>query len=282
VPAGLAVVAGIGDGQAAGLGAGVAGPGEAYLSLGTSAISGVFSQAYHTSDCFRTMYSGIPGAYQLEMAVLAGAYTVDWFVEKLVGIPQQDSEAKREALALLEAQAALLPPGADGLLLVPYWNSAMDPYWDAKASGVILGWRGVHGKAHIYRAILEGIAYEKRLQTRGAESVLGEPVKRFIAVGGGARSDAWCQIIADVVGAPVVRALENEAAALGAGALAAAAAGIYADVGRAARAMARWEERIFEPDAARHPIYTRLYEEVYRQVYPALREPMRRLTDLSG
>jgi len=100
----------------------------------------------------------VPGTYTLETLLQGGTYTVSWFVDKLAGI-----DAKRLALDLsdedmLEAAAARLEPGADGLLLVPYWNMAQTPHWDDHARGVVLGFGGHHGKAHIFSAILEGIA----------------------------------------------------------------------------------------------------------------------------
>ena len=101
----------------------------------------------------------------------------------------------------------------------------MNPYWDAGASGIVVGWRGIHGPAHLYRAILEGIAFEQRLHLRGVEAALDRPVERLLAVGGGARSRLWRQIIADVTGRPVYHADAPEASALGAGILAAAATG---------------------------------------------------------
>jgi len=112
-------------------------------------------------------------------------------------------------------------------VLVPYWNSVLGPYWDVAASGIVVGWRGHHRPVHLYRAILEGIAFEQRLNISGVEAALGRSVESLVAVGGGARSDLWCQTIADVTGKPVVRSSTTEAAALGAGILAATAAGLH-------------------------------------------------------
>jgi sugar (pentulose or hexulose) kinase len=77
-----------------------------------------------------------------------------------------------------------LPPGAGGLLLVPYWNTAMNPYWDASASGIVAGWRGYHRPEHLYQAILEGIGYELRLSIEGVQKALPAPVEYLIATGG--------------------------------------------------------------------------------------------------
>ena len=271
VPVGLPVVAGVGDGQSGGLGVGLTQPGLAYLALGTSVIAGTFSPRYLVDPAFRTMYGGLAGTFVLEAPLLGGGYTIEWFRQRFASSADPES---------LEQEAGRLPPGSEGLVLVPYWNSVLGPYWDASASGIVVGWRGFHGPAHLFRAILEGIAFELRLNITGVEAAIGRPVESLVAVGGGARSDLWCRTIADVTGKPVVRSTTTEAAALGAGVLAAAAAGLHPDVPHAARAMARLQPDPIEPDAGRHERYLRLYEDVYRPLYPALRPQLRRLAEL--
>lgn len=275
---GLPVVAGLGDGQAAGLGAGAIAPGAAYLNLGTAVVSGTFSPTYVTSRAFRTMYGGVPGSYLLETVILGGAYTVSWFVQRFAGRERTGAGAAERRL---DAEASALPPGSDGLLLVPYWNSAMNPFWDAGASGIVAGWRGVHGRAHFYRAILEGIAFEQRLHSEGVAQALGGDVTGYTAMGGGARSTLWRQIVADVTGKPVTRTRTAEAAALGAGILAAVGAGLHHDVPAAVAAMAHYETAPMCPHEGRHAAYSRLYEDVYRGLYPALRSYLARLTELA-
>ncbi len=268
LPAGIPVITGVGDGQSGGLGVAITEPGQAYVALGTSVILGTFSERYVVDPAFRTMYGGQSGTYMLEAALLGGGYTVQWFMEKLGGSTSQET---------LDREASGLTPGSEGLMLVPYWNSVMGPYWDATASGIVVGWRSHHGKAHLYRAILEGIAFELRLNMTGVEKATARRVERLVAVGGGARSDLWCQIISDITGKPVARATATEAAALGAGILAAAATGIHPDVPRAAQAMTSFQPDLVLPDAQRHEQYTRLYEDVYRHLFPALQPYLAKL-----
>jgi sugar (pentulose or hexulose) kinase len=275
LPAGIPIASGLGDGQAAGLGTNISRPGECYLSLGTSIVSGSFSSAYVTSPAFRAMYGAIPGSYLLETVLLGGAYTVKWFMDAF----EPDSPSAEEAV---EAAARGLPPGAQGLMLVPYWNSAMNPYWDAAASGITVGWTGIHRREHLYRAILEGTAFELRLHGSGVEKALARPIDRYIAAGGGAKSELWCRIIADVTGKSVYRSRSNEAASLGAGILAAAAAGLHPDVAAAAEAMVHIDPHCFKPDASRRALYDRLYEEVYVELFPALRPYLDRLTEIAS
>jgi len=279
LPAGLPVVAGIGDGQAGGLGVNITSPGDAYLSLGTSVISGTYSDQYVFNPAFRTMTSGIPGSYLLETVLLGGGYTVSWFMEKMASQPGQNVAQLQD---FYDQAASAIPPGSEGLVVVPYWNSVLGPYWDPAASGIIVGWRGIHQLPHLYRAILEGVAFEQHLTTLGVEKALGKFVERYIAVGGGAQSDLWCQIIADVTNKPVFRTATTEATALGAGILAATAAGFYADARQAAQEMTRILPQPIEPDPSRHIFYNRLFEEVYRPLFPALQPYLDRLASISN
>jgi sugar (pentulose or hexulose) kinase len=268
LPAGLPLFAGVGDGQSGALGVGITRPGQTCLALGTSVVAGTLSERYLVDRAFRTTYGGLAGTFVLEAPLLGGGYTVDWFFESIA--PAAD---RRE----LEREAAGLPPGSEGLVLVPYWNSVLAPYWDPAASGIVVGWRGVHRPVHLYRAILEGVAFELRLGLGGVETALQRPVDSLVAVGGGAGSELWCQTIADVTDRSVSRSSTTEAAALGAGVLAAAAAGLHPDVATAARAMTRLRPEPLRPDPQRHETYARLYEDVYRPLFPALRPYLERL-----
>jgi sugar (pentulose or hexulose) kinase len=278
LPIGLPVAAGIGDGQGSGLGVNIIDPGDAYLSLGTSVVAGTYSGQYVFNPAFRTMTSGIPGAYLLETVLLGGGYTMAWFMEKMASQPGDDLAKLRE---FYEKAASDVPPGSAGLVSVPYWNSVLGPYWDPSASGIIVGWRGIHGREHVYRAILEGIAFEQRLTTMGVEQALGQPVKRYIAIGGGAQSDLFCQIIADVTDKPVFHAATADATALGAGILAATSTGYFADAHQAAQAMTHILPQPIEPNPTRHDFYNRMFEEVYRPLFPALQPYLDRLASLS-
>ena len=279
LPAGLPVAAGFGDGQASGLGVNITSPGDAYLSLGTSVISGIYSDQYVFNPAFRTMTGGISGSYLLETVLLGGGYTLSWFMEKMAGQPGQDIAQLQD---YYDQAASKLPPGSAGLVVVPYWNSVLGPYWDPAASGIIVGWRGVHQLSHLYRAILEGLAFEQRLGTLGVEKALGQSVQRYIAMGGGAQSKLWRQIIADVTNKPVFRAAATDTAALGAGILAASAAGCFTNTRQAAQEMTHILPQPTEPDSSRYDFYNRLFEEVYRPLFPALQHYLERLASLSN
>ena len=238
--AGLPVIAGAGDGQCAGLGANATGS-RASLNLGTAVVSGVISEDYLTNRAFRTLYAPVAGTYFLEAVIQSGVFTVSWFVKQFADDLRTegstDSQVPPSPEDVLEAAAAQIPPGSLGLVLVPYWNHAMTPYWDPAATGITIGWTGAHSRAHFYRAILEGVAFEQRLVGDGMMAAVDRPFNEYVALGGGSRSSLWCQILADVTGIPIVRSTTTEATCLGAGILAATAAGWYPDVTSAAAGM---------------------------------------------
>lgn len=280
LPTALPVVAGAGDGQAAGLGAGLLSAERAYLNLGTAIVSGVCSPDYTTDRAFRTLAGAAPGTYLLETDLKGGTFTLDWLVRRWLRSREGTGATAAELLAGLESAAAGLPPGAEGLLLLPYWCGVMNPYWDDDASGAVLGWRDHHGPAHMYRAILEGVAFEQRLHTEGVEQATGRPIEGFVVMGGGARSDLWCQIVADVTGRPVQRSFTSEATALGAGVLAAWGSALHPSLPAAVAAMTS-DGRRFLPGAA-EAHYSALYHDVYRELYPSVGPLLRRLSALRG
>lgn len=273
---GTPVVAGAGDGQAAALGAGVTGPGRAYVNLGTAIAGGTVADRYLTDLAYRTCCGAIPGTFVLESVLRGGTATVTWFMEHVA-----DPRLGAAAFDAYEAMARELPPGAGGLMLVPYFNNVMNPYWDPAASGIVVGWSTAHRRHHLYRAILEGIAFEHRLAIEGIVASSGAPIAEHVILGGGSRSPLWCRIVADVLGAPVERARSADATNLGAGVLAAWAAGWFPSPQAAAAAMTGTTDR-FDPEPTARAAYGRLYEEVYRHLFPALRPYVDRLTELTA
>ncbi len=274
--AGTPVVAGAGDGQAACLGAGVTGPGRAYVNLGTAIAGGAFADRYLTSLAYRTCCGAIPEGFVLESVLRGGTATVSWFMEQIAG-----ARGDEAAFDAYEAAADQLPPGASGLMLVPYWNNVMNPYWDPAATGITIGWTVAHRRHHLYRAILEGIAFEHRLAIEGIAASTGVPITEHVILGGGSRSALWCQIMADVLGAPVRRARSADATNLGAGMLAAVAAGWFSSARAAVTAMTA-TTTTFSPVPDSQVAYDLLYRDVYRHLFPTLQPYLDRLTALTG
>jgi xylulokinase len=277
--AGLPVVGGAGDGQAAGLGANATRPGQAYVNLGTAVVAGTMTEDYAWHRAFRTLTGAVPETYLLETLLQGGTYTVNWFLDRIAVLDAPGLGLGLRDVDVLETAAARLGPGSEGLLLVPYMASAQTPYWDPAARGILFGLAGHHGRQHIFRAIMEGIAFEQRLAFEGMEPELDRPIELLLTTGGGSRSALWRQILADVTGKTVVACREAETTSLGAGMQAGAAAGWYGSVREAAEAMSGVGAR-HTPDATVAARYSELFA-VYREIYPRtapLHEALRRAT----
>lgn len=272
---GTLVVAGGGDGQASGLGAAILGAGRAYLNLGTAAVSGVWGAGFVTSHAFRTLTSLSGEGYIYELCVRTGAFLTDWSVRQLFGA---DPAADPGVYDRLEAEAATLGPGADGVLLLPYWSGTMAPFWDPDAGGAVVGLRTGHGRAHYWRAMLESVALDCAMGYAAIDELTGEPVRELLTMGGGARSRLMRQIVADSSGRTVLISSTLEASCLGAGMLAAAGAGWYATPVAAAQAMQGTVTATVEPNPRNLAAYAELLA-IYRELYPALRATFARLAD---
>jgi xylulokinase len=269
--AGLPVGGGGGGGPAMGLGMGVVEEGKAYLSLGSGVVSGTYSARYHASDAFRTLVAPSGGGFMLETVLRSGMQLVDWVVRT----------TGSASAAVLEKAAAHIPAGSGGLLVMPYWAGVMSPYWDGAARGAMVGLSLDHQPAHLFRATLEGIAFEQAIATEAMEQGVGRKAAPMIAAGGGTNSRLLLEIMATVLERPMSVSPVNEAAALGAAMLAAAAVGWHPSVEAASQAMAAAPTRSVDPVPALLESY-RARKEIYRDLYPATRDIHARLGALDA
>jgi xylulokinase len=257
LPKGLPVIAGGGDGQCAGTGAGVSAnrPGRAYINLGTALVSGSFGGAYRHDRAFRTEIAIADQGYIFETCLRTGTFLVDWLTREVFGA---GAAGKRDLLVALEKEAAASPIGASGVIVVPYWQGCMTPYWDSCARGIIAGLSGSTRRGDIYRAFLEGVALEQAQSSDNVAKATCVPIDDFVAIGGGAASDLWVQILADATGRPVQRSETVEASSLGAAIAAAKGVGWYPTLSDATAAMAGKPVRTFAPDPTRAARYREL------------------------
>lgn len=275
LPGPVPLVAGLGDGQSAGLALGAGEPGVAYLNLGTSMVLGVRSDTYLWDPAFRTLDGMVPGTYTLETVLNAAAYVAAWCRHEF-GTGQDDAARDDAAeLAWFDEAAAAVPVGCEGLVTLPYWNAAQTPHWDPLAKGAVIGWHGRHTRAHLYRSILEGVAMELRLHLLRLEEVTGQPVAVIRAVGGGARSTLWTRIVADATQRTVQVCSAGEVSAAGAGALAFA----HIDGRPGTTSWPTPQGHDVVPDATVAEAYDRLYA-VYRELYPRLKDVFVALANL--
>jgi xylulokinase len=262
--AGTPIVAAGGDGQCAGTGTATLGGGRAYVNLGTAVVSGSYGDGYRHDPAFRTMTAVAEQGYIYETCLRTGTFLVDWMVRNLFGT---DPGQAAGIFSALEREAEAVPIGACGLVTVPYWSGAMTPYWNTNARGILAGLSASHRRGHVYRSLLEGVALEQALMSDRVGAAGCEPVTHYVAIGGGAASSLWCQILADASGRPVHRSATVEASSLGAAMAAATGAGWYANVADAARAMSGTAVATFEPDPARRARYQELLG-IYAELWP--------------
>ena len=274
---GTPIVAGGGDGQCAGTGANIFFKGRAYVNLGTAAVSGSYGNIYAADPAFRSMVAVGEEGFSFETAIRTGTFLVNWMVERLFNVNAARNPGIFKAL---EAEALASPIGANGLALVPYWSGCMTPYWDTEARGVIAGLSGNHTRGDIYRALLEGVALEQTMMTNRVDRVTA-PITHFAAVGGGSKSDLWCQILADASGRDVKRLETAEASALGAAMAASKAAGWHKSIAGASAAMSGKPSKTFRPRTKYHKRYQELLA-IYVDLWPRLSEWNRRLVTFAA
>ncbi len=264
MPEGLPLIACGGDKQAEALGAGVrlGQPGVAAVSLGTAASlmfpwpKALESGHYH----WVTFCSCEPASWQLEYMLFRGFWTVAWFARQLGGdLAAPAAERGLPVEALLCDEAAEVPPGSDGVTTWPRWSPTLQ---DPDETGTIIGLREVHSRAHLFRSLLEGIAFDLKRGQRILEGATGARVREVQVGGGGSRSDLMVQILADVLDLPVHRPPSEELAARGAAMVAAVGGGLHPDMDEAARVMVP-EAPVVRPDPQRAATYRRIYDGVF-------------------
>lgn len=282
IPQGTPLFAAAADKACEVLGAGCIAPHLACLSYGTTATINTTSRRYFEVTPFVPPYpAAIPGAYSTEVQVFRGYWMVNWFKEQFGHREQQQALAGDLAPEqLFDALAATVPPGSMGLMLQPYWSPGIRvPGREAK--GAIVGFGDVHTRAHVYRAILEGLAYALREGKEGIERRSGVRITQLRVAGGGSQSDTAMQLTADIFGLPSARPHVYEASSLGAAIGAAVGLQLYPDFAAAVAAMTR-VGRVFEPIAANRDLYDRLYKQVYLRMYRQLEPLYREIAAITG
>ncbi len=282
IPAGLPVIAAAGDKACEVLGSGVVDPSLGCLSYGTTATVNVTSERYVEPYRFVPPYpSAVPGDYSVEVEVYRGFWMVSWFRREFgLAEEQRASALGVEPETLFDDLLAEAPPGSRGLVLQPYWSPGIRvPGPEAK--GAIVGFGGAHGRAHLYRAMLEGLAYSLRDGLEHIERRTGTPVRELRVSGGGSRSDGAVQLTADVFGLPAGRPHTSDTSALGAAIAAAVGLGLHPSFEAAVAAMTRVAD-VREPNPNAHELYEALYRRVYRKMYERLQPRYREIRDITG
>jgi xylulokinase len=260
---GTPVVYGGSDQAAQALGHGLIEPGIISSTIGTGGqlFATVAEPVYDPSLRVHLFCHAMPGHWHLLAAILSAGLSLKWLRERV--FEQTSYQALADA-------AVDVPPGADGLIFLPYLTGERTPHMDPDATGAFVGLTLRHHQGHITRAVMEGVVLALR---QGLELMvkLGVPIERVVASGGGTRHPLWLQLQADIFNRPVYQTQTEEAAAMGAALLAGVGVGVYPDVQAACREAVRWKEEVVHPALKTADHYDRVYDS-FRRLYPALKQ----------
>ena len=272
LPAGIPIAAGGGDNAAAAVGCGIVEEGIASSSIGTSGVLFAYTPQFtpDPSGRLHAFCHAVPGAYHLMGVTLSAGGSLNWWRQVLGEQHEYD--------ALIEL-AASAPVGSEGLLFLPYLSGERTPHLDPSARGAFFGLTARHRLNHLTRAVMEGVTYSLA-DCLHLMIDLGVKLDHVRAIGGGARSELWRQMQADVYGMPVRRTAVDEGPAYGAALLAGVTAGQFKDVHEAS-SVVRLRPDVAEPDRDNAQLYSR-YLKVYRDLYPATAAAMAQLSELSA
>jgi len=273
LPAGTPVVFGGSDQAVQALGNGVVAPGVVSSTIGTGGQLLAPTRCCVVDPELR-MHSFChvrQDLWHVETAMLSAGLSFRWLRDQVL-----DGMTYR---AMADA-AATVPAGADGLLFQPYLAGERTPHMDPRARGSFIGLTRRHGRAHLIRAVMEGVVFGMR---QGLELMvaLGAPVDEIIGTGGSTRHPLWLQLQADIYNRPIRRTCTTEAAAVGAAMLAGIGTGVFDDVQDAITRVVRRHDAVVLPDSVRVDVYARQYE-AFCALYPALVDTVHRLGKLGA
>jgi xylulokinase len=276
--AGTPIIAGAGDQAAGAVGCGIVRPGLVSCTLGTSGV--VFAQADkycpEPQGRLHAFCHAVPGKWHLMGVQLSSAGSLQWHKNNFGGEETAHEKAGGpNAYEALTRAAAKVPAGCEGLIFLPYLSGERTPHPDPHARGVFFGLTLRHGKPHLTRAVLEGVAYGLRDALELMRG-LGIKPREVVASGGGARSKLWRQILADNFGTPIVTNSAAEGSAYGAALLAGVGAQVWPSVEAASAAALKETSRVEPGQAA--AVYRDYYSH-FRALYPKLKSEFAALAE---
>lgn len=240
----------------------------ASLSFGTTSTVELTLDHYVEPERFLPCYqSVIPGYFNPEIEIYRGYWMITWFKKEFA--KREEEKAKEEGRStedILNDALETIPPGSDGLMLQPYWGPGLKR---PEAKGAIIGFSDYHTRAHVYRAIIEGINYGLMEGLETLEKRAHVKVRRLTLSGGGSKSDAICQITSDMFSLPVYRVQTNETSGLGSAIVTYKAMGVYKTYKEAMDSMVHYGEP-FIPNEKNSKLYSKLFNNVYKSLYPKL------------
>ena len=265
---GTPIVAGAGDQAAQAVGVGVIEPGLVALTIGTSGVvfASTPSALVEPEGRLHAFCHAVPGMWHLMGVMLSAAGSLQWY---------RDTLAPKNKFDDLLKEAESIPPGSEGLQFLPYLSGERTPYPDPLARGAFIGLTLRHGRGHLTRAVLEGVAFGLKDSFTLIQQVgLGE-IHQVRASGGGTKGMLWRQILASVLESELVMVNTSEGAAYGAALLAGVGAGVWPDVATACKQVIKITE-ITTPNERQAEKYREVYP-LYRELYPALKSSFQKM-----
>lgn len=250
------------------LGLGCVNKKRAAFSFGTTATVTFTTGSYMEPESFIPPYDSIlPGHYTPEIEIFRGYWLISWFKKEFAQKEVMEAlERKVSPEEILNERLKEIPAGCDGLVLQPYFTPNLTM---PEAKGAVIGLSDIHTRIHLYRAIIEGINFALMDGMRHMEKRGGFKFEEIRVGGGGAQSSEICQITADMFGLPVIRTQTHEVSGIGSAIPAFVTLGVFEDYKEALAAMVHKKD-VFKPNRCQHEIYKKLYNDVYRQIYPRL------------
>ena len=249
------------------------------ISLGSQATIQTTSPKYfELVPLFPPFPSVKKGWYNPEITISRGYWMIKWFEEEFAHEELIEANGNSdEAIKILDQKLDLISPGCDGLLLQPYWGQEL---LRPEAKGCIIGFSDAHGKIHLYRAIIEGIAFALREGIEKLEKKSKVTMEKIALSGGGSQSDTICQITADVINREVYKVQTYETTGLGAAVIGFVGVGIYESVDEAVSQMVKIE-KVFQPRKDVVALYDKMYHRVYGKIYTRLKKVYREILTLN-
>ena len=278
LPEGMTIYAGGSDKSAETLGLGVVDDRTGAVSYGTASTIEVPINKYSDAEPFLPAYPDIVSGYNLDVQIYRGYWMLNWFIKQFgsEGPTVEDIVVDGKIIQKFNDEMAKIEPGCNGLVLQPYWGPGLRR---PLAKGAIVGFSDVHTKIHMYRAIVEGIAYALREGLELFEKKrLHHKVDQLRISGGGSQSDLICQITADVFNKPVSRIQTFECSTLGCAMSAFIAHGDFSSKKEAAESMVR-VSKIFTPNPKAVKKYDYLFNHAYMKIYPQLKTVYKKIKE---
>ena len=280
IPAGLPLYGTGSDKSCECLGNGCTNHNLASISYGTASSITITSKKYIEPSPFLPAYpSTQKGFYNSEVQIYRGYWMLNWFKDEFCDRETLEASIQNKAtLDILNQKMLEIGPGSDGLILQPYWGPSLER---PNSRGAIIGFSERHTRIHLYRCIIEGIAFCLREGKEKIEKKSGKKIKEIVISGGGSISKAICQITADIFGIPVKKVHTFETSSLGAAMSGFIAANVYKDAEEAKQNMVHYEE-VFTPIKENHEKYNYLFNNIYVKTYYRLKPLSKKLREFTG